>query len=173
MKIDNSIATPPSTLYNLLTQLSFLLDNRYIQLRLDTRYRDVRRSDARVFIQVARRARGETEIAQEMNVTRQAVQASVKRLKDFGLVEIVPMPNNGRNKIVQLTQDGIAASAFASDLIRQVEAECAAIIGAEELERLRGLLMHLVTGYKSKHYVKLPVRGPDAEGDESGSHFGT
>ena len=168
--IDNTISPPPSTLYNLLAQLSFLLDNRYLQLRLDTRYRDIRRSDARVFVQVARRARGETEIAQEMNVTRQAVQASVKRLKDFGLVEIVPMPNNGRNKIVQLTEEGIGASAFASDLIRQVEAECAAIVGAEEFERLRGLLMHLVTGYKAKHYVRLPVRGSNGGEDESDRH---
>lgn len=171
MKIDSNINPPPSTLYNLLLQLSFLIDNRYAQLRKDTRYRDVRRSDIRVFVQVARRARGETEIAQELNVTRQAVQSSVKRLGAMKLVEVVPMPNNGRNKIVQLTEDGIAASAFASDLITQVEAECAAIIGSEELERLRGLLMHLATGYKAKHFVKLPTSRSQASADDTDMAF--
>jgi DNA-binding MarR family transcriptional regulator len=147
---------PSTTLYNLLEQLLFLLDNRYAELRSMTRYGKVRLSDIRVFVQVARKARGESEIAQAMNITRQAVQNSVKRLIEMDMVKVVPLPNNGRNKVVQLTDRGVAASATVIDHIRIVDAECAAIIGADELDRLRGLLLHLGTGYKATHAPKKP-----------------
>jgi DNA-binding MarR family transcriptional regulator len=145
---------PSNTLYNLLEQLLMSLDNRYLQLREGTRYSNVRPSDIRVFVQVARKARGESEIAQVMNITRQAVQNSVKRLVAMKVVEVVPMANNRRNKIVQLTDRGLTASASVSEQIHVVESECAAILGGDELERLRGLLLHLATGHKAKHFSK-------------------
>lgn len=151
MSFDLHGQLPQNTLFNLLEQLSALLDSRYTELRSGTRYSTVRPSDVRVFVHVARKARGETEIANDMNVSRQAVQNSVKRLVAMKIVEVVPMPNNGRNKIVQLTERGRAASATAAEQILIVEAECAAIIGADELERLRGLLLHLATGYRDAH----------------------
>jgi DNA-binding MarR family transcriptional regulator len=162
MNFDQPGHLPQNTLYNLLQQLSFLLDNRYTDLRSGTRYSAVRPSDVRVFVQIARQARGESEIAKAMNVTRQAVQNSVKRLVAMKMVEVVPMANNGRNKIVQLTERGQVASATAAEQIRMVEAECAEIIGASELERLRGLLLHLTTGYKDAHSPK-PRRKRDQD----------
>ena len=74
------------------------------------------------------------------------------------MVEVVPLPNNGRNKIVQLTERGKTASLTAAEQIRTVEAECAAIIGDAELERLRGLLLHLATGYREAHAPKPKVK---------------
>ena len=165
MNFDLDGQLPPNTLYNLMQQLSLLIDNRYTELRSGTRYGKVRPSDIRVFAQVSRKARGETEIAQAMHVTRQAVQNSVKRLVEMGVVEVVPMPNNGRNKIVQLTERGRTAAAMATEQIRVVEAECAAIIGAEELERLRGLLLHLTTGYRDARLAKTGSKAtPQATG---------
>ena len=163
MDFDQTGQIPQNTLFNLLQKLSFMIDNRYVELRKDTRYDTVRPSDIRVFVQVARKARGETEIAQAMNVTRQAVQNSVKRLVAMNMVEVVPMPNNGRNKIVQLTERGRGASSIAIEHIAIVESECAAIIGADELERLRGLLMHLATGYKDAHFPKAPRKQRQAK----------
>jgi DNA-binding MarR family transcriptional regulator len=163
MDFDQTGQIPQNTLFNLLQQLSFMIDNRYTELRRDTNYSTVRLSDIRVFAQVARKARGESEIAQAMNVTRQAVQNSVKRLVAMNMVEVVPMPNNGRNKIVQLTAQGREASLMAIERIAIVEAECAAIIGADELERLRGLLMHLVTGYRDAHFPKAPRKQRQAK----------
>ena len=148
MNSNHDTHLPDSTLYNLLQQLSYVIDDRYTELRSATRYKDVRPSDIRVFVEVARKARSETEIAQALNVTRQAIQSSVKRLVQMGVMEVVPMPNNGRNKIVQLTDRGRAARETAAEQIRVVESECAAIIGPGELERLRGLLLHLLTGYR-------------------------
>jgi DNA-binding MarR family transcriptional regulator len=164
MNFDQPGQLPQNTLYNLLEKLTFMLDNRYVELRSGTRYSTVRPSDIRVFVQVARQARGETEIAQAMNVTRQAVQSSVKRLVAMKMVEVVPMPNNGRNKIVRLTERGRSASATASEHIRIVESECVAIIGADELERLRGLLMHLTTGYKDAYFPEARRKQTQATG---------
>jgi DNA-binding MarR family transcriptional regulator len=160
MEFEQSGQVPHNTLFSLMQQLSFLIDSRYGELRRNTRYSAVRPSDIRVFVQVARRARGESEIALAMHVTRQAVQNSVKRLVAMGMVEVVPIPNNGRNKIVQLTERGRLTSATAVEHIGIVEAECAAIIGVAELERLRGLLMHLTTGYKDAHFPKGAHRKP-------------
>jgi hypothetical protein len=53
-----------------------------------------------------------------------------------------------------VTERGNHARAAAAEQIRIVETECAAIIGPAELERLRGLLMHLTTGYKAAHFPK-------------------
>lgn len=145
---------PSNTLYNLMQQLSALLDKRAVGLRRGSRYEEVRPSDVRTFVQVARQARGESEIAQTMNISRQAVQSSVKRLAAMGLVEVVPMPGNGRNKIVQVTEKGGHARDTAADHIRIVESEFAEIIGREELERLRGLLLHLTTGYRDRFASK-------------------
>jgi DNA-binding MarR family transcriptional regulator len=152
MIIDSSGQLPPNTIYGLIQQLLILLDNRFAGLREGTRYQNVRPSDIRVFIQVARQARSETEIANVMNISRQAVQSSVKRLIELKLVEVVPKPNNGRDKIVQMTERGFHARDTAAGQIQLVEGECAAIIGAAELDRLRGLLLHLATAYKVEHF---------------------
>jgi DNA-binding MarR family transcriptional regulator len=141
-----------NTILSLMRELSILLDNRHLDLRQGTRYENVRPSDIKVFVEVARQPRSESEIARTLDVSRQAVQSSVKRLVEMKIIEVVSMPNNGRNKIVQVTERGNHARAAAAEQIRIVEAECAAVIGPAELERLRGLLMHLTTGYKAAHF---------------------
>jgi DNA-binding MarR family transcriptional regulator len=159
MNYELPAALQSNTILSLMRELSILLDNKHLELRRGTRYENVRPSDIKVFVHVAREPRSETEIARALDVSRQAVQSSVKRLVEMKIVEVVPMPNNRRNKIVQVTERGSHARATAAEQIRIVEAECAAVIGPAELERLRGLLMHLTTGYKAAHLPKPTRKG--------------
>jgi hypothetical protein len=60
-----------------------------------------------------------------------------------GYVTLEPDPTNGRAKRVQLTDKGRAAGDTLFRLRAEVEHEFAALIGDEEMARLRGLLERL------------------------------
>ena len=72
---------PSNTLYNLMQQLSALLDKRAAGLRRGSRYEDVRPSDVRTFVQVARKARSESEIAQVMTIPANTVATRIHHAK--------------------------------------------------------------------------------------------
>jgi DNA-binding MarR family transcriptional regulator len=139
---------PYDNIRGLLQDLASALDRRAITYRKGTRYENVRLSDVRVFILASRKSRTVSEIARELEVTRQAVHSSVLRLKALQVVELLPQPGNGRDKLVTVTEKGWQAQAVANDSITQLEKECAGILGAKGLEQFRKQLLALVTALK-------------------------
>jgi DNA-binding transcriptional ArsR family regulator len=48
-----------------------------------------------------------TELARRTDVTKQAVSQTLSRLRDLGLVELVPDPTDGRAQLVRMTKAGV------------------------------------------------------------------
>jgi DNA-binding MarR family transcriptional regulator len=144
---------PFDNIRGLLQDLASELDQRAVVYRKGTRYENVRLSDVRVFILASRKSRSVSDIARELEVTRQAVHSSVIRLKELQVVELLPQPGNSRDKLVAVTEKGWEAQAVANDSITQLEKECADILGAKGLEQFRKQLLVLVTALKIREAV--------------------
>jgi DNA-binding MarR family transcriptional regulator len=141
---------PFSNIRGLLQDLTTQLDDLTISYRKGTRYENVRKSDARVFISAIRKPQTVAEIARELEVSRQAVHSSVKRLAALKVLELRPQPGNHRDKIVTITDRGHRARVHILEHIQRMEAECAGVIGQQGLETFRALLLALVLGLKAK-----------------------
>jgi DNA-binding MarR family transcriptional regulator len=147
---DNPQHAPPyDNIRNLLYQLAHVIDERLLQYRRGTRYEHVWQSDIRVFVQASRRKMSLSEIARELKVTRQAVQASVKRLRALEVVDLEPIPGNRRDKCVAITPRGLAAQAETVRQVAQIEAEIAVALGNMDIEKFRAALRAVLNGMNS------------------------
>lgn len=147
---------PFNNIRGLLQDFTAQLDGLITAYRKGTRYEKVRRSDVRVFISASRRPQTVAGIARELEVSRQAVHSSVKRLALLKVLELAPQPGNGRDKIVSITDRGKQARVHALEQIERLESECAAVIGRQGLETFRALLLALVLGLKAKEEERPP-----------------
>jgi DNA-binding MarR family transcriptional regulator len=142
---------------NLSSELLEAINGRYISMRKGTRYESVRQFDGRVFVAATREGYTESEIARLFGVSRQAVHAAVERLIALKLLERQPIPGNGRDKRIALTDRGQHASQTVTRHIATVEAECEAIIGKENFQNLR-LQMELISKVMTlKAQIKPPA----------------
>ncbi|MDE2444868.1 MAG: winged helix-turn-helix transcriptional regulator [Alphaproteobacteria bacterium] len=138
--------TGPSAanLRTLVYHLSLAIDENIQALRKGTIYENARSSDGRVFVTAARNPRSISDIARELQITRQAAQMSVQRLVKLGLVELKNAPGNSRDKQVIVTPRGQLARKTAARQIQHIEDKFAQVIGRDELERLRGNMVRIV-----------------------------
>jgi DNA-binding MarR family transcriptional regulator len=141
---------PVNSIRGLLQDFTLHLDRMISEQRQGTPYEKVRQSDIRVFISAARRSQSVSDIAREMDVSRQAIHSSVKRLMAFDVVELVPQPGNHKEKLVAVSVHGQDARNHVIAQIDHMEAQCRAIIGVQGLETLRALLLALVLGLRAK-----------------------
>ncbi len=147
MMADDSPQVPPyDNIRNLFYKLAHVLDQRSVQYRKGTRYERVWQSDARVFVQATRRTMSLSEIARELKVTRQAVQASIKRLRKLDVVALEAIPGNRRDKRVVITKRGMSAQATAVRQIVMMEDEIARDIAPMDLDTFRNGLQRVLDG---------------------------
>lgn len=112
--------------------------------REETDFAAIRASDMRVFGQLRGRTVKLSVIHREMGFSRQAAQQAVDRLVDHGVLKVEAEPGSQRDKIVSITDKGQQLRALAARQIRDIEESCAEIIGKEDREILRDLLMRLL-----------------------------
>jgi DNA-binding MarR family transcriptional regulator len=146
--VDNQVHNyPRENIRSLVFMLSLGIDNKLQSLREGSRYAGVRNSDIIVFMRAFREPATVAEIARSLEVSRQAVHQSVKRLQALKVVELVPQANNNRDKLVSMTERGLDAQKTALDQIVTIENEMAALLGEEGLQTFR---KHL--GLLAKHF---------------------
>jgi DNA-binding MarR family transcriptional regulator len=148
---DNSTLIPPyDNIRNILYQLAHVLDERLLQYRKGSRYEKVWQSDTRVFVQATRRKMTLSEIARELKITRQAVQASVKRLRELDVLDLEAMPQNRRDKWVVITPRGKVAQAGVVRQVTEIEEEITTGLGSMDLETFRKALLSVLEGMSKK-----------------------
>jgi DNA-binding MarR family transcriptional regulator len=81
-----------------------------------------------------------TDLAQRANMTKQSVGEATNDLEKHGYVERVPDPDDGRAKIIRLTDRGRDAQAIGRELIDDLEGEWAQRYGEERVAALRDAL---------------------------------
>src|SRR5689334_18609513 len=77
-----------------------------------------------------------TDLALRACMTKQSVAEATNDLEDLGYVERVPDPDDGRVKIIRLTQRGREAQAIGRRLIDDIEREWAERYGQERIAAL-------------------------------------
>jgi DNA-binding MarR family transcriptional regulator len=85
-----------------------------------------------------------SELAERAQMTKQSMGQLVEDFEAHGYAERVPDPTDGRAKIVRLTPAGWAMHEAAGDIVRGLEADWAARVGAEDFAELRRLLKKLI-----------------------------
>jgi DNA-binding MarR family transcriptional regulator len=81
-----------------------------------------------------------TDLAQRANMTKQSVGEATSDLEQRGYVERVPDPDDGRAKIIRLTERGREARAIGRRLIDDIEREWTERYGDERVAALREAL---------------------------------
>lgn len=109
-----------------------------------TEFADIRPSDMRVFGQLRGRSLKLSEIHREMGFTRQAAQQAVDRLVEHGMLKVDLASGSKRDKAISITEKGQRWRTIAAGQIRDIEANCARVVGMEGNEALRDLLVQLV-----------------------------
>ena len=118
------------------------MDERVVRAVRDAGY-DVTPAQARLAQRVADDGSRLTELAERAQVTKQTASLLVAALEREGVVERVPDPEDGRARLIRLTERGRAASRVAMGVVMGVEREWTEHLGEEVAEQLREALVRL------------------------------
>lgn len=90
-----------------------------------------------VFVSLDPGGVSQSELARRIGVTRQAIFQTVKELVEIGLVELLADPEDGRARLVFLTDAGRRNVAAALEAFDHLEGVLARRIGARRVVELR------------------------------------
>lgn len=86
-----------------------------------------------------------TALAEQMQISKQAVGQVVEELEEMGVVCRVPDPSDGRAKLVQFTPAGRKGMLQGLDLLKRMEEDVSAVVGAKRMKELGATLGRLLT----------------------------
>jgi len=104
---------------------------------------DLTPAQARVFQRIADRGSRVTELAEQAGITKQTTGFLVDQLERAGYVERVPDPDDGRARLVRITERGARSVAASAGIVAEVEAEWTAHLGVRRMDQLRQILADL------------------------------
>ena len=104
---------------------------------------DLTPAQARVFQRIADRGSRVTELAEQAGITKQTAGFLVDQLERAGYVERVPDPDDGRARLVRITERGARSVAASAGIVAEVEAEWTAHLGVGRMDQLRQILADL------------------------------
>ena len=85
-----------------------------------------------------------TELARLLDVSKQAASQQVASFVQRGYGVREPSPDDGREKLIRLTERGRGARAAAIDFADEIEGEMQTALGAEAVAGMRAVIDHLV-----------------------------
>lgn len=106
-------------------------------------YADIREAHGCVFGNMAPDGMRLTELAERAGMTKQGVGEAVSDLERLGYAERVPDPDDGRAKIIRLTERGAAAQRAGFEIIAELEREWVKRFGKQRVEALRAILLDI------------------------------
>lgn len=101
---------------------------------------DIRLAHGAVFRNISREGSRLTELAERARMTKQSMAELVDYLRKRGYVELSPDPNDGRAKLVRLTDRGASVVEALIRISRRYERGCARAIGEDKWLQFRRLL---------------------------------
>lgn len=134
----------PNNLRGLLQDLCEYSDALAAEIREKTVFAGTHPADAKTFMLISRHPRGVTDLAQALQISRQAAHKSVQRLVEIGVVSYDFVEGSRRDMIATLTEQGLEARKVGLQIAGAVEDHVRQRIGDEDLETLRGLLMKIL-----------------------------
>jgi DNA-binding MarR family transcriptional regulator len=135
------VGTP--NLGNLLRDPAFFMNERLLERVAAAGFSDIRIAHTAVFQHVLDAGSRITELAERAQLTKPTVVYLVNDLEAMGYVERTPDPDDGRAKLVRLTERGRAARHVGRAALVALETEWSTALGEERLGQLRELLLEL------------------------------
>ena len=118
--------------------------NEVVSERLAERgFTDFRRAHGTIGQHIADRGSRVTELAQLAQVSKPTVVYLVNDLERLGYVGRAPDPDDGRAKLVCLTERGARAQQAAREIVAQIEQDWSHLLGTRDFAMLRELLQRL------------------------------
>lgn len=93
-----------------------------------------------VMMNIGEGIRRPSAIAERLGVSRQAVHNSIKELKQVGLIDLLPDPDDGRATIATLNRKGEPSRKLAIQVLDDLEEELGKRIGKREISEFRRAL---------------------------------
>jgi DNA-binding MarR family transcriptional regulator len=118
------------------------MDDRVMRAMREAGY-DVTVAQSRLAQRIADEGSRLTELAERAQVTKQTASLLVAALEREGLVERVPDPDDGRARLIRLSDRGREASQRAMQVVMGVEREWVEHLGPELAGQLREGLVRL------------------------------
>lgn len=81
-----------------------------------------------------------SDLAKQLNISRQAIQKTIATLVDKGLLELAESPDNRSAKLVKLTERGRGMQTWSREVIDRAETDLAEKIGVKKLRQLKEIL---------------------------------
>ena len=85
-----------------------------------------------------------TQLAEQAQITKQSTGSLVDHMMACGYVERLPDPEDGRAKIVRLTERGWELDNAAREILSEIEQEWAEQVGDERMAQLKQTLKDLI-----------------------------
>ena len=105
---------------------------------------DVRPSHTALFPHIDLAGTRLTELARRLGVSKQAASQLVEELEEMGIVRRSPDPSDGRAKLVHFSARGKRGLLAGLEVLRTLEAELAAAVGAHRMGELHDTLARLL-----------------------------
>lgn len=100
-------------------------------------YSDLRPAHGFAFQRMTPNGATGNELADYLDITKQAANQMIDYLERQGYVKRQPHPRDRREKLVMLTEKGWACAHAAEEIIARLELRCAGLLGAERLQAFR------------------------------------
>jgi DNA-binding MarR family transcriptional regulator len=107
-------------------------------------FTDVRLAHFVIFQHIRPEGSRITELAERAQITKQSTGSLVDHMVACGYVERLPDPNDGRAKLVHLTERGWNLDNAAREILSQIEQEWAKQLGDERMTQLKQTLNDLI-----------------------------
>lgn len=144
--VPENITDERRTLGSLLRRLYQTLSQEVYQTLGKEGFSELRVSHGAVFRTILPNGMRTTDLAQRAGMTKQSMGALVADLEATGYVELLADPQDGRAKLVCLTEKGRLAQEAAARISGEVEARWAKQVGGREWHNTRRTLERLVEG---------------------------
>jgi DNA-binding MarR family transcriptional regulator len=119
------------------------MENRVFEALATAGFEDITPAQGRVFQRIGRNGTRLTELAEQVQVTKQTAGFLVDQLERAGYVRRVPDPTDARARLVQIADRGHEAIAVANAVVAEIEAEWNAYLGPKKAAQLREALTAL------------------------------
>ncbi len=105
----------------------------------------ISRTQSMIMIHLSDGTTRPSDLARAIGVSRQAIQRTLMEMEHDGFIHLVPDPEDGRAKIVELSKDGRGIYTTALRAIALMEAELKRRFGKKTIDELRQLLYADIT----------------------------
>ena len=100
-------------------------------------YNDLRTAHSFAFQRLTPEGATGNELAEFLDITRQAASQMIDYLEQHRYVARRPHPRDKREKLIVLTEKGWACAHAAEEILARLELRCAGLLGAERMQIFR------------------------------------